>query len=87
METLLEPRKGILEESTLWRNRYSKVEGEILAILRRPAMSPQSLVEFLDELTPTFLESQVWQGLRNLLDDGLIRMVYTTGFEIGFEWA
>ncbi len=87
METLLEPPGKIVEESAPWSNRYSAVEGEILEILRRPAMFPQSLKELLHELTPVFSDSQVWRGIHNLLDDELIRIVYTTGYEIGLEWA
>jgi hypothetical protein len=85
--TLLEPTRKIVEESTPWSDNYSAIEGEILALLRRPAMYPQSFKELRNELIPTFSESQICQEIRNLLDDGLIRLVYTCGFEIGFEWA
>jgi len=85
--TLLEPSREIVEESTPRRDNYSAIEGEILPLLRRPAMYPQSLKELRNELFPIFSESRIWQGIRNLIDDGLIRFVYTCGFEIGLEWA
>jgi len=84
---LLELSREIVEESTRGRDRYSAIEGEILALLTRPAMYSQSFKELRNELIPAFSESQIRQGIRNLLDDGLIRLVYTYGFEIGFEWA
>ncbi len=87
MTALLEPPREIVEESTPWTDKYSAIEGRILALLRRPAMYPQSFKELRNELIPTFPESQIWQGIRNLVDDGLIRVVYTCGFEVGFEWA
>jgi len=84
---LLEPRREIVEESTPWRAKYSAIEGEILALLKRPAMSPLSFKEIRNELTPVFPENRIWQGVRNLLDDCLIRIVYTCGFEVGLDWA
>jgi len=84
---LLEPPKEIVEEFTPWADRYSAIEGSILALLRRPAMSPLSFKEIRNELTPVFPEARIWQGIRNLLDDGLIRIVYTCGFEAGLDWA
>jgi hypothetical protein len=84
---LLEPPRQIIDESTLKSDRYSAIEGEILMLLRRPATYPQSFGELRRELALVFSESQIWQGVRNLLDDGLIRVVYTCGFETGFEWA
>jgi hypothetical protein len=84
---MLEPPREIVEESTPWSDNYSAIEGEILALLRRPAMYPESFKELRNELIPVFSESQIRQGIRNLLDDGLIRLVYTCGFEVGFEWA
>ncbi len=84
---MLEPPREIVEESTPWSDKYSAIEGEILALLRRPAVYPQSFKELRNELIPVFSESRILQGIRNLLDDGLIRVVYTCGFEIGFEWA
>ena len=50
-------------------------------------MYPQSFRELRNELILGFSESRILQGIRNPLDDGLIRVVYTCGFEIGFEWA
>jgi DNA-binding Lrp family transcriptional regulator len=85
--TFLEPPREIVEAFTSTSDKYSAIEGEILTLLRRPAVYPQSFKELRHELTPVFSESQIWQGIRNLLDDGLIRLVYTSGFEIGFEWA
>ncbi len=87
MAALLEPPREIVEESTLPSDKYSAIEGEILTLLRRPAVHPQSFKELRNELTPVFSESRIWQGIRNLLDDGLIRVVYTCGFEIGLDWA
>jgi hypothetical protein len=85
--TLLEPLREIVEESTPWSDKYSAIEGEILTLLGRPAMYPQSLKELRNELIPFFSESRILQGILHLLEDGLIRIVYTCGFEIGFEWA
>jgi len=87
MAALLEPPREIVEESTPWSDKYSAIEGEILTLLMRPAVYPQSFKELRNELIPVFSESRIWQGIRNLLDDSLIRVVYTCGFEIGFEWA
>jgi hypothetical protein len=87
MAALLEPPREIVEESIPRSDKYSAIEGEILTLLRRPAVSPQNFKELRNELIPVFSESRIWQGIRNLLDDGLIRVVYTCGFEIGFEWA
>ncbi len=87
MASLLEPRREIVEESIPWRDKYSAIEGEILALLKRPAMSPLSFNEIRNELTPVFPENRVWQGVSNLLDDGLIRIVYTYGFGVGLDWA
>jgi hypothetical protein len=87
MATLLEPQREIVEELTPWRDNYSAIEGEILALLRRPAMFPQSFKELRNELIPFFSQSRISKGIRNLIDDGLIRVVYTCGFEVGFEWV
>ena len=87
MAALLEPPREIVEESTLRSDKYSAIEGEILTLLRRPAVYPQNFKELLNELIPVFSESRIWQGIRNLLDDGLIRVVYTCRFEIGLDWA
>ncbi len=87
MAALLEPPREIVEESTLPSDKYSAIEGEILTLLRRPAVHPQSFKELRNELTSVFSESRIWQGIRNLLDDGLIRVVYTCGLEIGLDWA
>lgn len=84
MTALLEPPREILEE-TQRIGRYSRIEGEILVLLHRPARSPPSLKEIRIELTPTFSEHEIWKGIYNLLDDGLIRTTYTSGFEIGLE--
>jgi hypothetical protein len=50
-------------------------------------MFPQTIKELRKELFAIFSESRIWQGIRDLIDDGLIRVVYTCGFEIGLEWA
>lgn len=84
--TLLELPKEIIEE-TLRIGRYSRIEGEILVLLKRPARSPPSLKEVRNELTPFFSEGEIWKGILDLLDDGLIRPTYTSGFELGIEWA
>jgi hypothetical protein len=86
VEALLEQTREIIEEAQRI-GRYSRIEGEILFLLRRPARLPLSLKEIRSELTPAFSEHEIWKGIRNLLDDGLIRATYTSGFEIGLEWA
>ena len=86
MAALLEPPREIIEE-TQRIGRYSRIEGEILVLLDRPARSPASLKEIRNELTPFFSELEIWKGILDLLDDGLIRATYTSGFEIGLEWA
>jgi hypothetical protein len=83
---LLEPPKVTVEEAQRI-GRYSRIEGEILALLRRPTRFPLSLKEIRNELTPFFSEPEIWKGIHDLLDDGLIRATYTSGFEIGLEWA
>jgi hypothetical protein len=55
--TLLEPPREILEEFAPSIDRYSAIEGEILVLLKRPAMYPQSLKELRNELTPLFLNT------------------------------
>jgi DNA-binding Lrp family transcriptional regulator len=85
--TLLESQREMVEGSPPKTDRYSAIEGEILTLLKRPAMYPQSFAELRHELSYVFSESQIWRAVRNLVDDGLIRIVYTCGFEIGFEWA
>ena len=83
---LLEPPTIVTEEAQRI-GRYSRIEGEILVLLRRPTRFPPALKEIRNELTPLFSEPEIWKGLLNLLDDGLIRATYTSGFEIGLEWA
>jgi len=83
---LLEPSPELVE-SPPSIGRYSKVEGEILKLLNRPAICPPSLKEIQNELIPLFSQVQIWQGFRNILGDGLVRLVYTCGYEIGLEWA
>jgi len=87
MAAALEPPRETFEKSLTSIDRYSEIEGMILTILRRPALSPLSISELRNELVPIFSEPQILHGVRNLLDDGLIRVVYTSGFEIGFAWA
>ncbi len=82
---LLEPPMEIVEEAQRI-GRYSRIEGEILVLLQRPAQSPPSVKEIRNELTPTFCEPEIWKGILDLLADGLIGATYTSGFEIGFEW-
>ena len=67
--------------------RYSRIEGEILVLMRRPTRFPTALKEIRNELAPFFSEPEISKGILNLLDDGLIRATYTSGFEIGLEWA
>ncbi len=67
--------------------RYSRIEGEILVLLRRPTRFPTALKEIRNELAPFFSEPEISKAILNLLDDGLIRATYTSGFEIGLEWA
>ena len=86
MAALLEPPTEIVEE-TQGIGRYSHVEGEILVLLRRPARFPPSLKEIWMELTPTFSEREIWKGILDLIQDGLVRATYTGGYEIGLEWA
>lgn len=86
MAALLESPKEIIEE-TQGIGRYSNVEGEILVLLRRPARCPPSLKEILMELTPTFSENEIWKGILDLIQDGIIRATYTSGYETGIEWA
>jgi hypothetical protein len=83
---LLEPPTSIIEEAQRI-GRYSRIEGEILVLLRRPTRFPPTLKEIWNELTPLFSEPEIWKGILDLLDDGLIRATYTSGFEIGLEWA
>jgi hypothetical protein len=83
---LLEPSTIVAEEAQRV-GRYSRIEGEILVLLRRPTRFPPALKEILNELTPSFSETEIWKGIIDLLDDGLIRPTYTSGFEIGLEWA
>jgi hypothetical protein len=86
MEALLEPPAGVVEE-TQGIGRYSHVEGEILVLLRRPAKFPPAFKEILRELTPLFSEHEIWKGILDLIQDGILRATYTTGYEIGIEWA
>ena len=86
MAALLEPPTGIVEEAQ-GIGRYSHVEGEILVLLRRPAMFPPAIREILRELTPLFSEHEIWKGILDLLQDGLVRETYTTGYEVGLDWA
>ncbi len=73
---MLEPPREIVEEYAPRSDKYSAIEGEILALLRRPAAYPQSFNELRNELTPIFSASQILERIRNLLDDGLIRVVH-----------
>jgi hypothetical protein len=82
--TLLDPPTEILEEARKM-GRYSRIEGEILVFLRKPARFPPALKEIRNELTPLFSEHEIRKGILDLLDDGLIRPTYTSGFEIGLE--
>ena len=86
MAALLAPPTGIVEEAQ-GIGRYSHVEGEILVLLRRPAMFPPSLKEIWTELTPSFSEHDIWKGILDLIQDGMIRATYTSGYETGIEWA
>jgi DNA-binding Lrp family transcriptional regulator len=86
LAALLEPPREIVEEAQRI-GRYSGIEGEILVLLQRPARNPPSFREIRSELAPFFSEPEVWKGILDLLDDGLIRATYTSGFEIGIEWA
>lgn len=86
MAALLEPPREIIEEAQKI-GRYSRTEGEILVLLSRLVRSPLSLKEIRNELTPFFSGPEIWKGILDLLDDGLIRITYTSGYEIGLEWA
>jgi hypothetical protein len=84
--TLLDAPTEIVEEAQKIGG-YSRIEGEILVLLRRPARFPPALKEIWNELNPLFSEHEIWKGILNLLDYGLIRATYTSGFEIGLQWA
>jgi hypothetical protein len=86
MEALPESPAGVVEE-TQGIGRYSHVEEEILVLLRRPALSPPALREVLRELTPLFSEHEIWKGILNLIQEEMTRATYTSGCEIGIEWA
>ena len=86
MAALLEPPTEVVEE-TQGIGRYSHIEGEVLALLRRPARFPPSVKEIWMELTPTFSEHEIWKGILDLIQDGIIRATYTSGYETGIEWA
>lgn len=86
MAALLEPPTEVVEE-TQRIGRYSHVEGEILVLLQRPARFPQSVKEIWMELTPTFSEHEIWKGILDLIQDGIIRATYTSGYETGIEWV
>lgn len=86
LAALLEPPTIVVEE-TKRIGRYSTIEGEILVLLRRPTRFPLAIKEIRNELVPFFSEPEIWKGILDLLGDGLIRATYTSGFEIGLEWA
>ena len=69
------------------KGKYSKIEGEILVLMRRPVRFQQTIKEILYELAPLFSEYEVWKGLLNLVEDGMIRPAYTSGYEVGVEQA
>ena len=73
MATLLEPPTEVVEEPIPCRDSYSAIERENLVLLKRSAMYPLSLKELRNELTPVLSESRIWEGIRNLLNDDLIR--------------
>ena len=86
MAALLEPPTIVVEE-TKRIGRYSTIEGEILVLLRRPTRFPLAIKEIRNELVPFFSEPEIWKGILDLLGDGLVHATYTSGFEIGLEWA
>ena len=86
MAALLEPPITVVEE-TQGIGRYSHVKGEILVLLRRPVRFAPALKEVLRELTPLFSQHEIWKGILDLIQDGMIRATYTSGYEIGLEWA
>ena len=86
MSALLEAPTEISEEAQRI-GRYSLIEGEILVLLSRPARFPMAIKEIQNELTPLFSEHEILKGILNLLQDGMIRATYTSGYEIGLEWA
>jgi hypothetical protein len=86
MAALLGSLSEVIEE-TQGIGRYSRVEGEILVLFRRPARFPSAFKEILRELTPLFSEHEIWKGILDLIQDGMVRAAYTSGYEIGLEWV
>lgn len=85
MTTILASTGGIEQAQGL--GGYSQIEGEILVLLRRPARFPTAIKEIQSELSPLFSKAEIWKRILDLLEDGMIRPVYTSGYEIGLEWA
>ena len=83
--TLLEPPEQRVGETTHEKATSSTIEREILALLRRPAGYPPGIGDIRHELLPFFSELQIQKAIFSLLDMGLIEIVYTCGFELGFR--
>lgn len=81
---MLEPSEQRVEEATRQKGPSSAIEREILALLRRPARYPPGIKELRHELLPFFSELQILKRILSLLEKGLIEIVYSSGFELGF---
>ena len=61
------------------------MERDILTLLRHLTNNPLTLKEIRRELIRSYSELQIQEAILNLLEEGLIEMVYTCNFELGFR--
>ncbi len=87
MVALLEPTKQSAEETTQGKGPSSATEREILDLLRRPARYPPGIRDLRHELLPFHSLLEIQNAMFSLLDKGLIVVVHTSGFGLGFRLA
>lgn len=80
--TLLAPLEEKNEEPTLRTVPSSEIEREVLRLLRRPARYPPSLKDIRDELVSHFTELEIQTSIMTLIEDGLVVVAYTSGYEL-----
>jgi len=84
---LLEPAGQTVEETTHAKVPSSAIEREILDLLRTPARHPLGIRELRHPLLPFYSELRIQTAILRLLDEGSIKMVCESGYEIGFRLA